>query len=82
VLVPEGNESEAGEDDTPEKAPWEDLYDTFMPLLISMTFNSPLQFWELNYMQQHDKFDLEEDDHDKLVPHSPSLTTSMLRSHC
>jgi hypothetical protein len=50
-----------------EPAPWEGLYDTFMPLLISMTFNSPLQFWELNYMQQHDKFEHEEGDQNKLV---------------
>ncbi len=49
------------------KAPWEGLYDTFMPLLISMTFNSPLQFWELNYMQQQNQFDAAAEEQDKVV---------------
>ena len=56
----------AASEDAP-KAPWEGLYDTFMPLLISMTFNSPLQFWELNYMQQQNQFDAAAEEQDKVV---------------
>lgn len=55
----------AAAEDAP-KAPWEGLYDTFMPLLISMTFNSPLQFWELNYMQQQNQFDAAAEEQDKV----------------
>jgi len=68
---PQEEEEEEASTDTeaappPPPPPWDGLYEALMPLLVSMTFNSPLQFWELNYMQQHDRFDIEENDLDKL----------------
>ncbi len=54
-------------DSFPSSQPWANIYDTFMPLLLSMTFNSPLKFWELTYMQQQQQFNSTEDDQEKLV---------------
>jgi hypothetical protein len=51
-----------------------------MPLLISMTFNSPLQFWELNYMQQQNQFDAAAEEQDKVVRADPCPTSGVPRA--
>jgi hypothetical protein len=51
-----------------------------MPLLISMTFNSPLQFWELNYMQQQNQFDAAAEEQDKVV-RTPVRTHASRSAH-